>query len=269
MKSVLGFTGFTGFAIAGFLSASVAMAQAPTASSQPTPGNPVSFGKDVVPILADHCQVCHRSGTFAPMSLMTYEEVRPWARSIKQKVAAREMPPWYIDKTLGVQHFSNDVSLSDLEIATLVKWVDSGAPQGNVADIPAPRKFPDGDVWYIGKPDMIVNLPKDVVVKAKGPDQWPDILVDPHLAEDRYIQAVQIIPLKGHQVIHHIRTSLVDTSDDSVHSGQLDGNVALEVGEQGLFLNEYAIGKGGDIFPEGSGRLIREGTKINFQMHLH
>jgi hypothetical protein len=178
------------------------------------------------------------------------------------------MPPWFIDKNVGVQHFSNDVSLTDQEIATLVKWVDNGAPQGNPADMPPPRSFPDGQAWHIGQPDLIVRLPQDVVVKAKAPDQWPDILVDPGLTEDRYIQGVQIIPTKGHKVIHHIRTSIVEP-EGSRHSGQLDGNVALAVGEQGVFLNEYAIGKGGDVFPEGSGRLIKAGTKVNFQFHLH
>jgi len=228
----------------------------------------VTFTKDIAPILQERCQVCHRVGTFAPMSLVTYEQARPWARSIKQKVLAREMPPWFIDKNVGVQHFSNDVSLTDQEIATLVKWVDSGAPQGNPADMPPPRSFPDGQAWHIGQPDLIVRLPQDVVVKAKAPDQWPDILVDPGLTEDRYIQGVQIIPTKGHKVIHHIRTSIVEP-EGSRHSGQLDGNVALAVGEQGVFLNEYAIGKGGDVFPEGSGRLIKAGTKVNFQFHLH
>jgi hypothetical protein len=229
----------------------------------------VTFTKDVAPILQERCQICHRVGTFAPMSLVTYEQARPWARSIKQKVLAREMPPWFIDKNIGVQHFSNDVSLTDQEIATLVKWVDAGAPQGDPAKMPPPRSFPDGQAWQIGKPDMIVSLQKDVIVKAKGPDWWPDILVDPGLTEDRYIQAVQIIPTKGNQVIHHIRTSIVEPDAGTRHSGQLDGNVALEVGEQGVFLNEYAIGKGGDVFPEGSGRLIKAGTKVNFQFHIH
>jgi hypothetical protein len=229
----------------------------------------VTFTKDVAPILQERCQVCHRAGTFAPMSLVTYEQSRPWARAIKQKVLAREMPPWFIDKNIGVQHFSNDVSLSDQEIATIVKWVDAGAPQGNPSDMPPPRQFPDGALWQIGQPDLIVTLPKDVVVKAKGADWWPDILVDPGLTEDRYIQAVQIIPTKGHPVIHHIRTSIVEPEAGTRHSGQLDGNVALEVGEQGVFLNEYALGKGGDVFREGSGRLIKAGTKINFQFHLH
>src|SRR5437868_12046731 len=94
----------------------------------------ITFNKDVVPILQENCQSCHHPGTFAPMSLMTYEEARPWARSIKQKVAAREMPPWFIDKNVGVQRFSNDVSLSDDKIAKIVKWVDNGAPQGNAAE---------------------------------------------------------------------------------------------------------------------------------------
>jgi hypothetical protein len=230
---------------------------------------PVTFAKDVAPILQERCQVCHRAGTFAPMSLVTYEQARPWAKSIKQKVLAREMPPWFIDKNVGVQHFSNDVSLTEQEIATIAKWVDSGAPQGNPADMPPPRQFPDGEVWQIGQPDLIVALPQDVIVKAKAPDQWPDILVDPGLTEDRYIQAVQIITTKGHRVVHHIRTSIVEPETESRHSGQLDGNVALAVGEMGVFLNEYAVGKGGDVFPEGSGRLIKAGTKVNFQFHLH
>ena len=230
---------------------------------------PVTFTKDVAPILQERCQVCHRAGTFAPMSLMTYEQARPWAKSIKQKVLAREMPPWFIDKNVGVQHFSNDVSLTEQEMATIAKWVDSGAPQGNPADMPPPRQFPDGEVWQIGQPDLIVALPQDVIVRAKAPDQWPDILVDPALPEDRYIQAVQIITTKGHRVIHHIRTSIVEPEAETRHSGQLDGNVALAVGEMGVFLNEYAVGKGGDVFPEGSGRLIKAGTKVNFQFHLH
>ncbi len=103
----------------------------------------VTFTKNVAPILQDRCQVCHRAGTVAPMSLLTYEEVRPWAKSIKAKVATREMPPWFIDKNVGVQHFDNDISLTDQEIATIVKWVDSGAPQGNPADMPPPRQFAD------------------------------------------------------------------------------------------------------------------------------
>src|SRR5215831_6126705 len=127
----------------------------------------LTFTKDVAAILQNHCQVCHREGTIAPMSLLTYDQVRPWAKSIKAKVMAREMPPWFIDKNVGVQHFDNDVSLTDQEIATIIQWVDTGAPQGNPADMPAARQFPDENAWQIGPPDLIVSLPKDLIVKAQ------------------------------------------------------------------------------------------------------
>ena len=246
--------------------ATVPMQARQSASSQA----PVTFTKDVAPILQENCQVCHRPGSIAPMSLLTYEEARPWARSIKEQVILRQMPPWYIDKNVGVQHFSNDRSLTDDEINTIVKWVDAGAPQGRAADMPPARQFAASETWQIGEPDVIVTLPKDIVVKAKAPDQWPDILVDPRLTEDRYIKGVQIIPMKGYPVIHHIRTSIVEPSDAGRGSGQLDDtDGSLEVGEQGVFLNEYALGKQGDVFTDGSGRLIKAGTKVNFQLHVH
>jgi mono/diheme cytochrome c family protein len=249
----------------------VAFASSPITAGQSATGQAqVTFTKHVAPIFQNNCQVCHRPGSMAPMSLVTYEEARPWARSIKQKVLAREMPPWFIDKNVGVQHFSNDRSLTDEEIATIIQWVDAGAPQGNPADMPPPRHFADAETWQIGKPDVIVTLPKDIIVAAKAPDVWPDILVDPRLTEDRYIQGVQIIPTKGFPVIHHIRTSIVEPTDVNRGSGRLDDTDGLlEVGEQGVFLNEYAIGKQGDVFPDGSGRLIKAGTKVNFQLHLH
>ena len=229
----------------------------------------ITFSKDVAPILQQNCQVCHRPGSIAPMSLLTYQQARPWARSIKEQVILRQMPPWYIDKNVGVQHFSNDRSLTEREIDTIAKWVDAGAPEGNPADMPPPKQFPAEETWQIGDPDVVVSLPKDYVVKAKAPDQWPDILVDPGLKEDRYLRGVQIIPTKGYTVIHHIRTSIVEPNDVGRGSGQTDDVDAIEVGEQGVFLNEYAIGKQGDVFPQGSGRLIKAGTKINFQLHVH
>ncbi len=259
------------FILPASLVLAVAFATSPLTAGQSATSEPqVTFTKDVAPILQNNCQVCHRPGSMAPMSLLTYDQTRPWARSIRQKVVAREMPPWFIDKNVGVQHFSNDRSLTDAEIGTIMKWVDAGAPQGNPADMPPPRQFADSETWQIGTPDVIVTLPKDYVVKAKAPDQWPDIPVDPGLKEDRYLKGVQIIPTKGYTVIHHIRTSIVEPSDDTLGSGRLDDtDGSLEVGEQGVFLNEYAIGKEGDVFPEGSGRLIKAGTRINFQLHVH
>jgi hypothetical protein len=217
----------------------------------------VTFTKDVAPILAVRCQSCHRPDTFAPMSLLTYEEARPWAKSIRQKVVAREMPPWYIDKNVGVRHFKNDVSLTDQEIATIVQWVDNGAPKGNPKDMPAPRKFDDSDQWHM-VPDLIVTLPKDQMVKAKAADQWIDVVADPGLKEDRYIQGIEVKPIKGFRAVHHVSTSM--KHDDDADDGD---NV------QGTFLNEYALGKNADMFPEGAGRLIKAGTKINFNLHLH
>src|SRR5215831_18993573 len=115
--------------IAGVLLALAAVTQA---SPQ------VTFAKDVAPILQSHCQVCHRPGAIAPMSLLTYEDARPWARAIKEKVVRREMPPWYIDRNIGITDFKDDPSLSDTEIATISKWVDAGAPLGNAAELPPP-----------------------------------------------------------------------------------------------------------------------------------
>lgn len=231
------------------------------AGMQPASGQ-VTFTKDIAPILQNRCQVCHRPNTFAPMSLLTYEEVRPWAKSIKEKVLLREMPPWYIDKNVGIRRFKNDVSLSDEELATIAKWADSGAPKGNPADLPPPRHFEPADKWHIGQPDLIVELPEDRVVPATAPDRWLDILVDPGLKEDRYIQAIETKPTKGAKVVHHVVTSMKneDGSDPTDDAGDV---------VQGIFLNEYALGKNGDVFPEGAGRLIKAGTKINFNVHLH
>src|SRR6185369_4796568 len=116
-----------------------------------------TFTKDVAPIFQKSCQTCHHQGTSAPMSLVTYEEARPWARSIRQRVANRDMPPWHLDKTVGVRHYKNDRSLNDDEIATITRWVDSGAPQGNLADMPAPRRFAPDTEWFIGEPDLKVT----------------------------------------------------------------------------------------------------------------
>src|SRR5260221_8856408 len=111
----------------------------------------VTFSKDVAPILQKACQNCHRPGAIAPMSLLTYQDARPWAKSIKQKVASREMPPWYIDRHIGISKFKDDPSLTDIEIATITRWVDQGAAAGNIADLPVARVFSDVDKWHIGK----------------------------------------------------------------------------------------------------------------------
>src|SRR2546428_8617193 len=166
----------------------------------------VTFTKDVAPILQNKCQVCHRPGTFAPMSLLTFEDVRPWAKAIKEKVTTRMMPRWYIDRNVGIRHFQDDPSLSDQQIETIVKWVDNGAPMGNPANMPPPRQFDDLEKWHVASPDLIIQLPKDIIVPATAPDRWIDIEVDSNLTEDRYIQAIETKPIKGYKVIHHALT---------------------------------------------------------------
>ena len=213
-----------------------------------------TFSKDVAPIFQRACQSCHRPGSIAPMSLLTYRDARPWARSIKTKVATRVMPPWHIDRNVGVTSFKDDPSLTDAEIATISSWVDNGAPEGNPADMPPPLKFTNDDKWHFGKPDIVVSMSKPYVLKAKGGDEYYDIDIDPGFKEDMYIQAVETKPDMGFKVVHHCTTNLVeDPEEDPV----------------GLFLNEYAIGKGADVFPHDSGRLIRAGSKIHFNLHLH
>ena len=217
---------------------------------------PVTFTKDVAPILQRSCQNCHRPGAIAPMSLLTYDDVRPWARAIKEKVSKRQMPPWYIDHNIGISAFKDDPSLSDREIATISQWVDAGAPRGNPTDMPPPRQFSDLDQWHIGKPDFIVTMKKPYILPANGPDNIVNVLVDPGFTEDMYVTAVESKPAdaRSYKVVHHFTTNLVED---------------VEADPTGLFFNEYALGKNGDIFPPNSGRLIRAGSKINFNLHLN
>src|SRR3989442_14229603 len=138
----------------------------------------VTFTKDVRPILQNRCQVCHRPGAIAPMSLLTYEDARPWARAIKEKVVKREMPPWYIDRNIGITDFKDDPSLGEAEIATISKWVDAGAPMGNASDMPAPRQSNDLDQWHIGKPVFIVMMKKPYILLALGLDNIVVVLLE-------------------------------------------------------------------------------------------
>ena len=216
-----------------------------------TPQGEVTFTKDVAPILQRSCQTCHRPGSIAPMSLLTYEEARPWAKAIKQNVVLRNMPPWHVDPNVGINKFKNSVALSDEEIATISKWADAGAPRGNPADMPPPRKFDDNAKWSIGTPDLIVEMPKDLIVPAKAPDTWKNIVADLGMTEDRYVKAVEVKPTKGFKAVHHSGTTLIYP----------DGSQAM--------IQAYGVGKNGNIFEEGSGRLLKAVTKVSFGLHIH
>ena len=237
--------------VAAILITATVGAQAPEQANRQ---GAVTFAKDVAPILQRSCQNCHHVGSIAPMSLMTYEEVRPWTRAIKRRVSNREMPPWYIDKTVGVQKFKNDPSLSDAEIATIVKWVDDGSPKGNPSDMPPAREFKEeNERWHIGTPDLVVTMPLDHVVPADGADWWGYYMADLPLKEDRYIKAVEVKP-GNIKVVHH---------------GNAWQVMAGEPENQGTPLEQYSVGKYGDIYPDGGGKVLKAGGRISFHMHYH
>lgn len=231
----------------------------PASTGQPTP----TFTRHVLPILQRSCQPCHHPGTSAPMSLMTYEEARPWARAIKQKVTRREMPPWHIDRSIG--EYLNDPSLSDEEVALIGAWVDGGAPQGRPSDAPPAKTFAATSEWTYGQPDLIVRMAKGVNIPAQGPDFIPEEVVDPHLTEDRYVQWVQIIPDATKAVHHaHVYVDLPEGTDTDGLSLGMGSNVG-----NSMDLIEYGAGNDADIFPDGSAKILKKGSMFRFEGHYH
>jgi mono/diheme cytochrome c family protein len=233
----------------------------------------VTFTKDVAPIFQRSCQSCHRPGTTAPMSLLSYDDARPWATSIRTKVAAREMPPWHVVRNVGIEKFKDDPSLSDDEIATIVTWVDAGAPRGNPADMPPARQFADAGRWHIGKPDLVVTATAHKV-PAAGADWWGVYTVPSGLTEGRYIKAVEAKPASSTtaRALHHILAYAEDADPPAPLraarplQGPRENDSPFGNGE---FLVEYSVGKGGERFPDGSGRLLKAGSKIRFELHYH
>jgi len=226
----------------------------------------VTYAKDVAPIFREKCETCHRPGQGAPMNLTTYEEARPWARSIKQRVATRNMPPWHLDKTVGIQEFQNDRSLNDTQIATIVKWVDAGAPMGDKKDLPVAKVWPDDSGWQyakvIGKePDMVIKS-EPYTVKAVDQDQWWKPLSDVPVTEERWVRAVEMRPgtVAGKRITHHALASLEQVEPPSTED--------VGSGGPGLLM-EWAIGKNYDAYREGSGKLILPGSKIRWDIHYH
>lgn len=263
-------------AIALVAGLSVAGATAPEQAAAPPE---VTFTRDIAPILQRSCESCHRAGGGAPMALTTYEEVRPWARSIKTRTAigprAGVMPPWYAEKNIGIQHYKNDPSLSEVELAKVAKWADSGAPRGNPADMPPPRVWNDATRWAIGEPDLIVTT-TEIVVKAGTPDWWGEIpRVPTGLTEDRYVAALEIkevndVPttgsgrdtVGGRFVFHHMIWSTRQLGDDEpTDPAADDGTTSWPVHE---------VGRQADFFDEKSARLLKAGSSIvSDSVHLH
>jgi hypothetical protein len=243
--------------IASFLSIApfvLFVAQAADNGGKSDTSKQVTFTKDVAPIFQKNCETCHHQGTSAPMSLVTYNEARPWARSIKERVVRRDMPPWHLDKTVGIRKYKNDRSLSDDEIATIARWVDNGAPQGNPADMPPAQKFPPDSEWFIGKPDLLVTTDQDFQMYPAGPDWWIDQFGEVKMPEDRWIKAMEIKP-SNPKIVHH---AVIYAIEPDAPEG---------TPESGIQLHEYAVGKYGDIFSENTGRLLKAGTRLRFDMH--
>src|SRR5215510_8869109 len=233
------------------------------------PDAQVTFTKDVAPIFQAKCEACHRPDSIAPMSLMTFEEARPWARSIKARVAARQMPPWNIDKTVGIQHFENDRSLTDVQIDTIVKWIDGGAPKGDPKDMPPPVKWADETGWNFksrfGEPDLIIKSPA-YHMPAHAQDAWYKPAVPTGVTEPRWVRAIEIRPstIKGRRITHHALARL--QQDDGTGGAAPTGDDA-DVGP-GLFM-EWAVGKQGEIMRPNSGKLMLPGSKIVWDIHYH
>jgi hypothetical protein len=227
-----------------------------TPLAAPPPADAPTYTKNIAPIFQKSCQSCHHAGTAAPMTLITYQDVRPWAKSIKARVTAREMPPWHLDKSVGIREYKNDISLSDEAIDTISRWVDAGALQGDPKDMPPPLTFRPESDWFIGQPDLTVTFDKEMTMYANGPDWWINKYADTKLTEDRWVKAMQIKP-GNPKIVHHAVTSVIppegtDLSDSGFVGGEFE---------------EYAVGKYGDIYPENTGRLLPAGSRIQFDMH--
>ena len=248
------------------------------------PGD-VTFTRDIAPILQRSCENCHRADGVAPMPLTTYEEARPWARAIKQRTGigphAGVMPPWYVEKNIGIQKFHNDPSLSEAEIGKIAKWVDSGAPMGDAKDMPPPRTWESSAKWAIGTPDVIVKT-TDVVVKANAPDWWGEIpRVQIPITEDRYVTAIEVKEVNdidahskdvrstvgGHYVFHHMIWSTRVLGDAATEANRdplafdTDGSTGWPVHE---------VGRNADFFDPKAARLLKAGSSVvTDSVHLH
>jgi hypothetical protein len=230
-----------------------AAAQTP-ASSQPT------FNKDVAPIFYSRCVECHRQSGMAPMSLMTYQDARPWARAVRSKVVSREMPPWGADPTVG--KFANDISLTPQQIDTIARWVDAGMPEGNAADLPAAPVFAEG--WSIGKPDLVFSMLKPFNVPADGTVPYMYVTIPTNLKEDIWVKAIELKP-GDRRVVHHIISDLVEGDGKPVDpEPKLRKDPGLkELGGVGGFVP----GRLYEPFDEGVARKIPAGSNIVLQMH--
>jgi hypothetical protein len=236
------------------------------------PNTTVTFNKDVLPILQKNCQSCHRPGEVAPMSLLTYQDARPWAKAIKAAVATRKMPPWFADP--GYRQIANERKLSAGEIETLVAWVDNGAPEGDPKDAPAPLQFTDG--WNI-KPDIVVEMPKPIELPASGTINYKYVLVKTNFPQDMWIRAAEMRP-GNPKVLHHGKVWVRPPGSDWMQN--VEPGVAYETETQREFMGRNGVDEGNDILGkfnpglgaqtfdiEGAAKFVPKGSDLVFELH--
>jgi len=246
------------------------------AAAGPAPATP-TFARDVAPILYNSCVGCHRAGEVAPMSLVSYEEVRPWAKSVRLKVANREMPPWGADSRFG--KFKDDRSLTPEQIETIVRWVDAGAPRGSDADLPPVPTFASG--WSRGQPDVVIEMPVDFEIPAEGQVPVIDFFAKSPFTQDVFIKALEIRPgTPG--VVHHAGVYVVERLPDGARlvNGQIVGADGKPMSRNEVSranggsstqeiqkLLSFVPGRGYEEYQGDAGQLIKAGSYLDFYMH--
>jgi mono/diheme cytochrome c family protein len=267
-------------AVAG-VALAIALAATRSAPAAAPPAAP-TFAKDIAPILHKHCAQCHRPGEVAPMSLLSYDDARPWARAIKSKVVSREMPPWGADPDQG-RKMRNDPSLSKAQIETISAWVDAGAPRGNDADLPEPPKFAEG--WTYGRePDYVLEMPVEFEIPAEGELGVQMFYSKIPFAEDRFAEVLELRP-GNRAVVHHAGLFVVDIPEGTtLVNGRLigsDGKPIIDRGSSGLPRTEgmglpgsskllsWVPGRGVDAHRPNVGKRIPAGKYLNWQVHYN
>src|SRR5260370_31863723 len=228
---------------------------------------PATFNKDVLPILQQNCQGCHRPGEVAPMSLLTYTEARPWARAIKAAVVTQKMPPWFADPKVG--HFSNERKLTAEQIATLASWADNGAPDGDAKDRPAPKQFVEG--WN-RKPDMIVEMPTDFQIPASGAIEYQYLLVKGNFTEDRWVSAAEMRPGNS-KVVHHGEVWVRPPGSKWIADAEVGVSYAMsqmkkQPSDEIDILGKFNPGVGAQNFVlDDSAKFVPKGSDLVFEVH--